>query len=71
MEYNSDFNYKFFDTSYRALIRNEDSFVNEMINFNKERAKKSNGQALAPLNYHKPKVDSLYCPSVYKYDNST
>ena len=43
MEYNSLYNYKFLDTTYRALIRNEDSFVNEMINFNKERAQKNNG----------------------------
>lgn len=52
MEYNSEYNYKFFDTTYRAILRTEDSFVNEMINFNKERAKLNSGKALAPLNYH-------------------
>lgn len=71
MEYDSEYNYKFLDTTYRAILRTEDSFVNEMINFNKERAKQNNGKALAPLNYHKPKVDSLYCPNLYRYDNLT
>ncbi|CAK92676.1 unnamed protein product (macronuclear) [Paramecium tetraurelia] len=42
-----------------------------MINYNKEKAKQTNVQALAPLNYHKPQVDSFYCPTVYRYDNQT
>lgn len=52
MEYNSEYNYKFFDTTYRAILHSEDSLVNGLINFNKERAKNNNGKALAPLNYH-------------------
>lgn len=69
MEYNSEYNYKFFDTTYRAILHSEESLVNGLINFNKERAKSNNGKALAPLNYHHPKVDSLFCPSIYKYEN--
>lgn len=34
-------------------MHSDDSFVNGMINLNKERAKTKNKQALAPLNYHK------------------
>ncbi|CAD8116585.1 unnamed protein product [Paramecium sonneborni] len=71
MEYNSEYNYKFYDTTYRAILNTKESFVNEMINYNKEKAKQVNDQALAPLNYHKPQVDSFYCPTVYKYDNQT
>ncbi|CAK61358.1 unnamed protein product (macronuclear) [Paramecium tetraurelia] len=71
MDYNSEYNYKLYDTTYEANLNTKVSFVNEMINYNKERAKQNNGQALAPLNYHKPQVDSFYCPTVYKYDNQT
>ncbi|CAD8188881.1 unnamed protein product [Paramecium pentaurelia] len=71
MEYNSEYNYKFFDTTYRAILHSEDSLVNGLINFNKERAKNNNGKALAPLNYHQQQVDSLFCPSIYKYENQT
>ncbi|CAK79089.1 unnamed protein product (macronuclear) [Paramecium tetraurelia] len=71
MEYNSEYNYKFFDTTYRAILNSEESLVNGLINFNKERAKTNNGKALAPLNYHQPQVDSLFCPSIYKYENQT
>lgn len=52
MEYNSEYNYKFFDTTYRAILHSEESLVNGLINFNKERVKNNNGKALAPLNYH-------------------
>ncbi|CAK56959.1 unnamed protein product (macronuclear) [Paramecium tetraurelia] len=71
MEYNSEYNYKFFDTTYRAILQSDESLVNGLINFNKERVKNNNGKALAPLNYHKPLVDSLYCPTIYKYQNQT
>ncbi|CAD8109283.1 unnamed protein product [Paramecium sonneborni] len=71
MEYNSEYNHKFYDTTYRAILNSKESFVNEMINYNKEKAKQNNGKALAPLNYHKRQVDSFYCPTVYKYDNQT
>ncbi|CAD8204594.1 unnamed protein product [Paramecium octaurelia] len=71
MEYNSEYNYKFFDTTYRAILHGDESLVNGLINFNKERAKNNNGKALAPLNYHQPQVDSLYCPTIYKYQNQT
>ncbi|CAD8070702.1 unnamed protein product [Paramecium sonneborni] len=71
MGYNSEYNYKFFDTTYRAILHSEESLVNGLINFNKERIKNNNGKALAPLNYHQPRVDSLFCPSIYKYDNQT
>ncbi|CAD8085872.1 unnamed protein product [Paramecium primaurelia] len=71
MEYNSEYNKKFYDTIYQANLNTKESFVNEMINYNKEKAKQNNGKALAPLNYHNPQVDSFYCPTVYKYDNQT
>ncbi|CAD8100373.1 unnamed protein product [Paramecium primaurelia] len=71
MEYQSEYNHKFYDTTYRTILNTKESFVNEMINYNKEKAKQNNGQALAPLNYHKPQVDSFYCPTVYKYNNQT
>ncbi|CAD8090713.1 unnamed protein product [Paramecium sonneborni] len=71
MGYNSEYNYKFFDTTYRAILHSEESIVNGLINFNKERVKNNNGKALAPLNYHQPSVDSLFCPSIYKYENQT
>ncbi|CAD8198656.1 unnamed protein product [Paramecium pentaurelia] len=71
MEYNSEYNNKFYDTNYQANLNTKESFVNEMINYNKEKAKQNNGKALAPLNYHNPQVDSFYCPTVYKYDNQT
>jgi len=39
MEYNSEFNYKFMDTSYRAMINSDESIVNGMIKINKEKNK--------------------------------
>lgn len=39
MDYNSEYNYKLYDTTYEANLNTKVSFVNEMINYNKERAK--------------------------------
>lgn len=39
MEYNSEYNDKFYDTTYQAKLNTKESFVNEMINYNKEKAK--------------------------------
>lgn len=43
MEYKQEYNYKFYDTTYRAILNTKESFVNKMINYNKEKAKQNNG----------------------------